>query len=98
MKINKNNLIKWGIVSGLVFGLLFILIWPFSSNVMKNAFWAISSVAWVSSLVIGILIIIDGAKDKKDLLYIISGILLILFPLIGGIILVVVFLQNNKKS
>lgn len=96
MKLNKNQLSYWGMIIGLIFLPLFII-----ANILTflhTLWWLMVSGAWIVGIIIGILIIVNWGsfKEKKSFLYLIGGILLILFPFVGGIILFIERLSTKK--
>ena len=90
MKLEKQKLSLWGIIAGMIWIPLFILAVVFKSGTMNHIFWAVAAVAWVAAIVIGILIIVDFVSNRNsEILYLIGGILLLLFPFIGAIVLLI---------
>lgn len=95
MRWNKNQLSYWGMIAGLIFLPLFILANVFTF--LHTMWWLIAAGAWVMGIIIGVLIIVNwlsANKRDKDLLYLIGGIFLILFPFIGGLLLLIDRLAN----
>lgn len=89
MTLSKGKLSYWGMISGLIFIPLFILSLVLNGS-LHNTMWILTAVAWVAAVVIGVLIIVEFiGRQEKDILYLAGGIVLILFPVVGGIILLI---------
>ncbi len=106
MNFSKTKLAKLGVLIGLIFIALFILSMVFNDHALSWLhwiFWALTVITWIAAVVIGILIIIEALKTTSKtkpnwwLLFLIGGILLIIFPIIGAIVLLISLMTNLKN-
>ncbi len=105
MNLSKTSLAKYGVIAGLAFIVLFILSMVFKnhgSSVMHWVFWIPTVIVWIFAVVIGILIIVEALKETAKtkpqwwILFLIGGIMLIIFPVIGAILLFISLVTNLK--
>ena len=90
MNLTKDKLSLWAIIAGFIWIPLFILAVAIYSPTIHVIFWIVAAVAWVGSVVLGILIIVDWVQRKgDDILYLIGGIFMLIFPVVGAIILLI---------
>ncbi|MCR8613114.1 MAG: hypothetical protein NC236_01380 [Mycoplasma sp.] len=103
---DRKKLSLYGMIVGYVYVVLFIIPWA-TSGAINVVFWIFTSIAWILGVIIGIFIIMHALKmkEKKDvpewwLLYLISGIVMILFPIVGAILLTILYFQyfSEKKE
>ena len=94
MNINKEKASLWAVVIGFSFLTLFIL-WQvgFSLGWLNTLIWISVAILWTVGVVAGVLIVVDSINQKsydtpKEILYLVGGALM-LFPIIGGIVLLV---------
>ena len=117
MNLTKENLAKYGAILGLIAFPLFIIWWVFAGITNNSGFAHViyltaeisSIVLWVTTVVVGILVIVEALKETATtkpewwILFLLGGIFLIIFPLVGGILLLIVWISHfggsfSKKS